>query len=79
MRREKVFNWRHSHARHVSECAFGIMASRFRILKKPILQSYGNGVKTVLACVALHNFLRERMPTEDDIPCQVRTQNHGKV
>ena len=78
VRKEKMFNWRHSRARITSECTFGILCSRFRVLKKPILQSYGNGVKTVLACIALHNYLRERMPT-DDVPPQVRTQMLGKV
>ena len=43
---------------------------RFRVLKEPILQSYKNAIKTVLACVALHNYLREREPT-DDVPFEV--------
>ena len=54
------------------ENAFGIMASRFRVFRQPILQSYDNAVKTVQACVVLHNFLisvNERsIEPDDDLP-----------
>ena len=38
------------------ENAFGIMASRFRVLRQPIRQNYKNSIKTIKACVVLHNF-----------------------
>ena len=77
-RREKIYNWRHSRARRIVENTFGIMASRYRVLMKPILQSYQNGIKTVLACIALHNYMREREPT-DDVSEEVRSQMQNKV
>ena len=73
VRREKIYNWRHSRARTRSENAFGIMANRYRVLKQPILQSYGKAIKIVLACIALHNFMREREPS-DDVAIEVGTQ-----
>ncbi len=39
------------------ENAFGILANRFRILRSPILQNYENSMKTVKACVVLHNYI----------------------
>ena len=77
-RREKVYNWRHSRARTRSENTFGIMANRYRVLKQPILQSYGKGIKTVLACIALHNFMREREPS-DDVAIEVGIRSHNIV
>ena len=44
---ERVFNYRSSQARRVIEKAFGVAASRFRVLHKPYTK----------AIVALHNFL----------------------
>ena len=37
---------------------FGILSARFRILQKPIRTSVENVEKYVLACLALHNYLR---------------------
>ena len=39
------------------ENAFGILASRFRVLRNPILQNYPNAIKTVKAAVVLHNYI----------------------
>ncbi|XP_071051164.1 uncharacterized protein [Onthophagus taurus] len=54
----KVFNYRLSRARQTVECAFGILAGRFHVFRKPFeikLASVDNVVKA--ACV-LHNYLR---------------------
>ncbi|KAL4098480.1 hypothetical protein QTP88_023085 [Uroleucon formosanum] len=55
----KVFNYRLSRARQTVECPFGILASRFRVFRRPFetkIESVDNVVKT--SCV-LHNYLRK--------------------
>jgi hypothetical protein len=43
------------------ENAFGILSSRFRVLRNPILQSYKNSISTVKATVVLHNYIIQRL------------------
>lgn len=54
---KKVFNYRLSRARRVVENAFGILANRWRILRRPFKASLENTTAYVSACIALHNFL----------------------
>ena len=46
------------------ENAFGILSSRFRILRSPILQNYSNAVKSVKAAVVLHNYIMQNSDQE---------------
>lgn len=57
---EIIFNYRLSRARRIVENAFGILASRFRILLKTINLSPEKVSTIVLTCCYLHNFLREK-------------------
>ena len=54
---QRVFNYRLSRTRRIIENVFGICASRFRVLRRPIIASPKKVVLITKAIVALHNFL----------------------
>lgn len=56
--KERVFNYRLSHARRIVENAFGILVSRFRIFEKPIALSPEKTDSVVKTTCILHNWLR---------------------
>lgn len=55
---KRIFNYRLSRARRVSENAFGVMSSTFRVFRKPILLNPDVATKVTLAAIYLHNYLR---------------------
>ena len=57
-KKQCIFNYRLSRARRIVENAFGIMAQRFRVLRKPMNLNLDKAYKVVLATCVLHNFLR---------------------
>ncbi|XP_047525993.1 protein ALP1-like [Pieris napi] len=57
---KRIFNYRLSRARNVVENTFGIIASRFQILRTPINMKPENICYIVLAICSIHNFLRKR-------------------
>jgi len=58
-REQAIFNYRLSRARRISENAFGILVSKFRIFERPIPLIPHKVDKIVLACCAIHNWLRK--------------------
>jgi len=54
-----TYNFRLSKAHSVVENTFGIMASFFHILRKPLLLQPTKARNVILTCVHLHNFLRK--------------------
>ena len=58
---ERIFNYRLSTARRMVENAFGILVSRFRILRDGMQLQPDTVSHVVLACCVLHNFLRRKV------------------
>lgn len=58
--KQRVFNYRLSRARRYVECAFGILANKWRIFHRPINVSYDFAIDIVKACCILHNFVLNR-------------------
>lgn len=56
---KKKFNRALSRARVVVECAFGILAQKFRIFLRPFETDINNTVKVVKAAACLHNYLQD--------------------
>lgn len=60
----RICNYRFSRARRIIENVFGILVARFGVFQKPINMRLDRISDVVLACCALHNFLRETSPNK---------------
>lgn len=58
--RKRIYNYRHSRARRIVECAFGMMTKKFRVLEHSMLLEPHKATDITLACCILHNVIRER-------------------
>ena len=62
--RHRIFCYRLSRARRIVENAFGIMASKFRVLQTTVQLEPVKVQKIVMAVVVLHNLLRREHSPE---------------
>lgn len=56
---KRIFNYRLSRARRISENAFGILVQKFRIFSRRLQGNPENITTLVLAACVLHNFIRQ--------------------
>lgn len=57
---KRIYNYRLSRARRTVENVFGILASQWRILRRPILANVSTVTKIIQAIVCFHNWLRKQ-------------------
>ena len=57
---KKIYNYRLCRARRLIECAFGILANKWRILRRELNVNVDFAEAIIKACCILHNFVRER-------------------
>lgn len=74
---KRVFNYRLSRARRVSENAFGILANRFRVFLGPINLGPDTVSHIILAASCLHNYMVEKNKMWYTSVCDVEDlENH---
>ena len=56
---KSAFNYRLSRARRIVENTFGILSSRWRVFRRPIIANPENVVHFIKAACVLHNFLKK--------------------
>lgn len=59
-KQRRIYNYRLSRARRIVECAFGMMAKKFRVFQVAMLVHPNVTKHIVLACCVLHNVIREK-------------------
>ena len=57
--KEETFNYAHARLRNVIERSFGVLKARFPILKRMASYPFQVQRNIVIACVAIHNYIRK--------------------
>lgn len=59
-KKKLIFNYRLTRARRFVECAFGILANKWRIFHRPLDVNTELAIWIIKACTLLHNFVRAK-------------------
>nr|CAH7739054.1 unnamed protein product [Callosobruchus chinensis] len=76
---KRIYNYRHSRARRLSENAFGILAAQWRIFGQPIIGKVINIENIIKASICLHNFLIKYVKHSYTTPALVDREQDGVV
>jgi hypothetical protein len=71
-----VFNYAHSSLRIVIERLFGVLKMKWRILLRLPSFSLRKQLKIIIACMALHNFIRDSAIHDHDFDQYVPSSRH---
>ena len=64
--KKEIFNYNHSSLRNVIERSFGVLKTKWRILKGLPSYPMPKQSKIITACMALNNFIREHAMEDDE-------------
>ncbi|XP_033752818.1 uncharacterized protein LOC117336159 [Pecten maximus] len=78
-REERIFNYRLSRARRVSENAFGILANRFQVMLTTMQHDPATVRLITTTCIVLHNLMRTRYPTMQNQLVDREDANHQLI
>jgi len=59
-KKKRIFNYRLTRARRYVECAFGILANKWRLFHRPLDINIKTAIWIIKAVTVLHNFVREK-------------------
>ena len=74
---QSAYNYRHSRARRIVECAFGILAARWRVFHTKMASSPSTIEKVVSATTVLHNMLQKE--TTPDMQSNLLAESNNEV
>ncbi|KAL6522025.1 hypothetical protein OROMI_031902 [Orobanche minor] len=75
--KEEKFNHAHARLRNVIERAYDVLKARFPILKQMAPYTFSTQRDIVIACIAIHNFIRKRK-LEDELFDQCDESSDGE-
>lgn len=76
---KRIYNYRHSRARRLSENVFGILVAQWRVFSKTIIGSIENIENIIKACVCLHNFLLKYAKNLYIAPTLIDNEENGEI
>ena len=74
---KRIFNYRLSKCRRISKNAFGILSSRWRVFRKPLLLQPQRAISITLAAITLHNWFRPEADAGQIQHSQNLTEDNG--
>lgn len=74
---KELFNLRHASLRNVIERIFGVLKRKYQVLQTPAEYSIDTQTRIVLACTALHNWVRSVEGTNADIYLERESHKEG--
>ncbi|KAL8556683.1 hypothetical protein ACS0TY_004218 [Phlomoides rotata] len=78
---QEYFNMKHSRARNVIECTFGLLKMRWEILRSPSWYPIQTHNQIIMACFLIHNYIRKEMaidPIEQHLDDWLNKQATGE-
>lgn len=74
--KKELFNYAHSSLRNVIERSFGVLKMKWRILLQLPSYPIAKQSQIIIACMALHNFIRESAMMDEDFDMCDHDENY---